>query len=1249
MKRKRKSRLIAYLLTLAMVFSLFPSDFGLLKARAESSSTNVNLLQYPSFEEDLPFESHQDDQVGNWFYFNDTVKKIEDNAHDGIMAAELSATNDALEQDVRDLQIGATYKVSVWAMNTNPSATTAWVCLKWYGGNEIKLKIDSTEYKKYETEFVYNGDSSGKNTRAAIWIEQGGGGTVYVDDWNMSVVSDITQLSIEDGKITAEYKEDYAGVPSRDDFDVSYSSSIDPGEVKELIITGENVSDKILEMNFDPIDKAPLEQIITVNVTYIPKQQTFVLDYTLDASGEEIIEAEMDSVTAENGVAEVILDNIPTLLPTREDFMLEYKVDDGDFQSCDIQEFSFNKEQKKVILNFQTLSITEQPQKVTVKVTYKNNNSLLAEYMLEIGDGVIYYIDAVNGNDNNPGTSEDQAWQTINKVNTIIFQPGDQILFKAGNEWTGSLKPQGSGVEGAPIVISSYGEGAKPRLMPGENWTISHMNIASQVVRNPVVNNGITFFNQEYWEVRNLELFDPTYEQNENAWVYRRGINISAEDAGDLNYFKFDNLEIHGFRGPTSNEGKSSGGIIMTVTTNLYDQSKRVPTAVHDISVTNCELYNLGRSGINFISPWTTREGDKWRKYAPFGYTGLGSWKPYKNFTLSNNIIHDIDGDGAIIDGCSNAQVDHNIVYRAVYNCWFGVGLFNWNSDDTIFEYNEVYESSPADALKGAGDGQGIEIDALNQNTLVQYNYLHNNAGGTFMWCNTTDLLGFNGIYRYNISQNDGTGHAVIDWRPGHTGSMAYNNTIYHKDSSKEEKFLAFNSGGNPSDAKFYNNIFVNKGTMKELNFNESEIDWERNIFVGYDKVPSNDTTIITEDPKFLAPDTGAIGRETAVGYQLQPDSPAINAGMEIENNGGQDYFGNPLSDGKTDIGACEYVEPAPEKASIEAKAEAGGTAAGGGTFDIGSKVTLTASAEDGYVFAGWYKGDEKVSSNVVFTIIVESDAAYTARFTKKVIPQPEKVSIEAKAETGGTVTGSTVIEKGSKVILKAAASNGYQFAGWYKDGKKVSDASNYTVLANENAIYTAKFIKVQNPVASEVGKVTGVKVSAQKSASLKISWKKTTGAKGYEIYRYDNKKWRFVKRLSGTSFTDKGLKFAAKYSYRIKAYNMDGKVRKYGKYSTTIKTATAPKKVTLKVKQSGKSKAELTWKKGTGADGFVIYYKAGKSKYKKIVKSGNIKSYKKSGLKKGKTYLFKVRGYKKLGKTKIYGKYSAERKLKLK
>ena len=629
--------------------------------------------------------------------------------------------------------------------------------------------LDSSDYKKYDVEFTYTGatgSDAGKNTRAAIWVESGNSGNVYVDDWSLQISSNLKSLSVENGTLKAEYNADYQGAMQSSDFELSYTSSLEPEVAKKLEVTSENVDGKTLTMKFPEIVKQPLKQTITVTATYKPNKQSMNVDFEVAASGEEMVESVLSGITAENGKVTATLDKVPTVAPVKEDFTVEYKVNDGSFETARVKDFTYDKANKNVVMTFEKISGAVDTKNVTVKVTYKGV-SKTAEFTVELGSGVKYYVDATSGKDSNNGTSSETAWQTLERVNKEVFQPGDQILFKAGETWTGALKPQGSGVEGAPIVIASYGEGKKPILKPGADWTISHMNIANKVVRNPRVNNVITFFNQEYWEVRDLELYDPTYAQNTNTYVYRRGINVSAEDAGDLSYFKFDNLTIHGFRGPISNEGKSSGGIIMTVTTNLNDPSKRVPTAVHDISVTNCELYDLGRSGINFVSPWTTRNGAKWNKYRPFGYRGLGDWKPYERFTLSNNIIHDIDGDGTIVDGCKDVMVDHNTVYRTVYNCWYGVGLFNWNSDNVVFEYNEVYEASPADALLGAGDGQGIEIDALNQNTLVQYNYLHDNAGGVFMWCCTEDLRGFDGIYRYNISQNDGAKHGVIDWRAG--------------------------------------------------------------------------------------------------------------------------------------------------------------------------------------------------------------------------------------------------------------------------------------------------------------------------------------------------------------------------------------------------------------------------------------------------------------------------------------------------
>lgn len=74
----------------------------------------------------------------------------------------------------------------------------------------------------------------------------------------------------------------------------------------------------------------------------------------------------------------------------------------------------------------------------------------------------IYYVDALDGSDLNPGTGPERPWKFLDRVNCTTFFPGDRILFKADGIWYGCLKPKGSGMPGKPIVIDMYGSGNKP-------------------------------------------------------------------------------------------------------------------------------------------------------------------------------------------------------------------------------------------------------------------------------------------------------------------------------------------------------------------------------------------------------------------------------------------------------------------------------------------------------------------------------------------------------------------------------------------------------------------------------------------------------------------------------------------------------------------------------------------------------------------------------------------------------------------
>ncbi len=69
-----------------------------------------------------------------------------------------------------------------------------------------------------------------------------------------------------------------------------------------------------------------------------------------------------------------------------------------------------------------------------------------------------YFVDAISGNDSFPGTSPGNAWKSLKKVSSITFLPGDQVLFKRGQTWHGSLTIAGSGTSDAPIVVSDFGD-----------------------------------------------------------------------------------------------------------------------------------------------------------------------------------------------------------------------------------------------------------------------------------------------------------------------------------------------------------------------------------------------------------------------------------------------------------------------------------------------------------------------------------------------------------------------------------------------------------------------------------------------------------------------------------------------------------------------------------------------------------------------------------------------------------------------
>ena len=189
-----------------------------------------------------------------------------------------------------------------------------------------------------------------------------------------------------------------------------------------------------------------------------------------------------------------------------------------------------------------------------------------------------------------------------------------------------------------------------------------------------------------------------------------------------------------------------------------------------------------------------------------------------------------------------------------------------------------------------------------------------------------------------------------------------------------------------------------------------------------------------------------------------------------------------------------------------------------------------------------------------------------------------------------------------------------------------------------------------EKPLASTMQKVTTGGYN-----SNKLTWAKTAGAVGYEIYRSTSSSSGFAKIATVTNgatvtYTDKGLAFNTTYYYKIRSYKKSSggqvSLKVKGYYSKVLgsKTRLATPAVS-KVASAGYNKIKVTWNKISGAQGYQLVRSTRKSgTYTTVanITAGSTVAYTDKGRTTGKNYYYKVRPYRTAGKTKVYGSYSA-------
>lgn len=569
-----------------------------------------------------------------------------------------------------------------------------------------------------------------------------------------------------------------------------------------------------------------------------------------------------------------------------------------------------------------------------------------------------FYVDSEGGNDQSAGTSEKEAWRTLGRIKEHnLFVPGDRILLKCGSVFRGEqLAFQGMGSAEQPIEISSYGEGELPRLEG-----------------NGEVENVISLYNQQYIHINRLEItnLDQKYNQNfelngsNNQEKALRAINVSIRDFGTASDIRIEDCYIHDINGNI--KSKWNGGIFFDVKANIQNGTLTgVPSKYDQILISGCTFERVDRSGIKLISSqWC----NQWEKNDP----GVPvNWYPSTNVVVRDNYMEKIGGDGITVRDTDGALIEHNLVRDCRYqNTGYNVGIWPFEAANTVLQYNEAYETH------GTTDGQGLDCDHASSNSVMQYNYSHNNEGGFMLIMGGYPHTG--ATVRYNISQNDRD--KTFEFAQGcPKGTMIYNNTIYSDQLLEKGVFFLSNTGAGQgvNDTFAFNNVFHYPEGQKFYGGETQNLTTYMKLYNnaytgGIEAFEGDDNPLKAEDAGLTAPGTGPEVNEskTAVtgssgaldGYKLEDTSVLIDKGITVEEawkhfggtelvdgrgmsprdlfeqakNGNsidyvvgnnfpqingvgydKDFFGNSLADGKPDIGAAEFLASVPEQPDPE-------------------------------------------------------------------------------------------------------------------------------------------------------------------------------------------------------------------------------------------------------------------------------------------------------------------------------------------
>lgn len=484
-----------------------------------------------------------------------------------------------------------------------------------------------------------------------------------------------------------------------------------------------------------------------------------------------------------------------------------------------------------------------------------------------------YYF-SPSGKDSNAGT-RNNPWQHIERISTILLQPGDSVLLEGGKIFKGSFVLD-SGIAGSfhrPIFIGSYGK--LPAVIESGNQTGISMRNNSHILLKRLVIRGVG-----------------RKKGNTGRGIWASTSNNISIQAVDASGFQKSGVEITDCQDVHVEKIKSHD--------NGY--AGIAVTGTHFPEFTNANIY-IGHCDV------TNNPGDP---------------------TELNN--H--SGNGIVVGLAKNVLIEY---CTATNNGWDmprkgngPVGIWAWEADSVIIQYCISYRNR---TVPGAADGGGFDLDGGVSNSVVQYNLAYENEGygfGIFQFSGATPW--HDNVFRFNISYNDGNktqnGASVLWWNGSRDSSQfhdcfVYQNLLYNSKGYalgvvpgeyQSGRFFFLNnilvakdelmSGGDIGSEKFYGNAWWSIRSKFKFNGMTNFNTWSQKP--GMENLAGS-LTGTNIDPQLENPSTPVVTKPSELhsltGLGLKKNSPLHGKGLDLYeyfkiNDGERDFLANVIPQG---------------------------------------------------------------------------------------------------------------------------------------------------------------------------------------------------------------------------------------------------------------------------------------------------------------------------------------------------------------